>query len=228
MRDSRRWARGSALAVALVLSVNAAIVRVAHAQTKAECLSAFDRGQELRDTGHLLAARERFTLCAQRACWAPLQKDCAEALEGVLRNLPSIVPGAKLDDGNDVTDVSTFVDGAPTHLAPGEALSVDPGPHTLRLEHRPYAPMSIDFVARVGERGRAIVATFRAPPSTNRPQIAIAPLAPHSPSPWAYVVGGIGIAALGSTAYFGASALQERDQLLNTVRLGVPRPKPRR
>jgi len=50
-----------------------------------------------------------------------------------VRDLPTIVLGARLSDGSDVTDARTFVDGAPTTADAGGPVPVDPGPHTIRF-----------------------------------------------------------------------------------------------
>ena len=59
------------------------------AQTKSDCLSAFERGQEEHKQLHLGAARDLFLSCTRATCSPPVRQDCAEHLEAVTREAPT-------------------------------------------------------------------------------------------------------------------------------------------
>jgi hypothetical protein len=191
------------------------------------CVAASDRGQEQRDKGHLLEARASFRQCASDECPAMLRKDCATWLEDVDRNLPTVVLGAKDAHGSDLLAVKILVDGTPhqEELESGRAIALDPGPHVFRFEHPPDAPVELTAVLRMGERNRGIIGTFGPPPAPPPPQPALIAAAHVEPpvdlppprrsriSPWGWVLGGVGLGALGSFAYFGATGLSEKSTL---------------
>jgi len=188
----------------------------AGAQTKAECLASFDHGQELRNRSRLREARDEFKLCARAACSPPVRKDCSERLEEVMRDMPTLVLGARLSTGVDLPDVALFVDGERVTPEPGGAVPVDPGLHAVRFERPPYAPQVQEVLARIGEKSRLVLATF--PAAYERPEVrpetSTAPArSESSPSPWAWILGGIGVAALGSFTFFAITGTQKHSQL---------------
>src|SRR5262245_791223 len=142
--------RPRALLIAVVSALTWRAVPAA-AEPKAECLSAFDRAQDERSRLQLRAARDDFMFCARAGCSPPVRKDCAEKLEEVLRDLPTVVLVARRANGTDVNDATIYVDGARTTPDAG-GLAVDPGPHAIRFERPPYAPQEQSIVARVGEK----------------------------------------------------------------------------
>src|SRR5688572_15157076 len=81
----------------------------AAAQTKAECLAAFEQGQERQAALHFRAARELFMSCMRPACSPPVRKDCAEHLDEIVRAAPTLVVGARDTTGADKPDVMVFV-----------------------------------------------------------------------------------------------------------------------
>lgn len=191
---------------------------VASAQTKAECLAAFEKGQEEQRLLHLRAARELFLSCTRALCSAPVRQDCAQHLEAVVRDTPTLVVGARDAAGADVTDVHVFLDGMRVIPDAGGTVAVDPGPHTLRFERPPLAPQSYEVLVRTGERSRLVIATYPAPtPMSSRAtsERARNDAAPAR-SPWMYITGGVGALALGSFAFFGISGIQSRSELQDT------------
>jgi hypothetical protein len=210
------------LAAAVVLVITAP----ASGQSKAECLASFDHGQELRNRGRLRAARDEFTLCAHTECSPPVRKDCAERVEGVMRDMPTLVPAARLSTGADVPDVTVFVDNERVTPDPGGSVAVDPGRHTLRFERAPYPAQTEEVVALIGQKNRVVVATFPAPtpaaPAARAPEEPSAPLSSpsSSPSPWAWLLGGVGVAALGSFTFFAVSGAEKHAHFEDTCKPG--------
>lgn len=212
---------GVLVAVALAGTLPA---RLASAQDRARCIETFDEGQHERLAGALKAARTSFLTCAADSCPALLRKDCAQALTQLDTDLPTIVLGARDPAGNDLIPTAAYVDEERVTTFDGRALAEDPGPHTIRFEHPPDAPVVEHVVLRVGERNRAILATFGtpvAPPAVERPApsaaTVVAPVARSGrPSGWAYVAGGVGLLGLASFATFGLAGFVEKQHLLAT------------
>jgi hypothetical protein len=195
----------------------------ARAQTKEQCVTAFDNGQELREALKLRAAKERLLVCARDACPAPLRKDCAELLAQVIHDMPSVALGARDPEGHDVKDFTAVIDGERLSIdASGRALPIDPGPHDVRFEHARYGSVVEHVVVRVGERNRVILATFRAPPGRPpAPTPAAKPPPPPDPSqsvaevPTAvYVLGAVGALGLGVFTFLAITGKSEKDKLV--------------
>ena len=79
----------------------------AHAADKKKCLDAAPRGQELRDSGKLVEAREEFLVCADPGCPPPVPSYCAEWLEDLKKKIPSIV--LRLE-GKDTSNATLTID----------------------------------------------------------------------------------------------------------------------
>jgi hypothetical protein len=213
------------LLIATTLGAWCLLPRPVAAQSKAECLAAFEHAQELQNQLRLLAAREEYSVCAHTVCSAPVRKDCSERLEQLLRETPSIVLGARLPNGADAIDATVHVDGRPASSEAGGPISVDPGLHTVRFELPHYAPVEQRVMVRAGERNRLVIGVFEGRPPP--PPVATSPRADvrasrAQPSPWTWVAGGVGVAALGSFTFFGISGLQTRSDLQGTCAPGCP------
>lgn len=155
----------------------------------------------------LRAAREHFALCSRSACPVPLRSDCADALGAIMRDLPSIVPGARRADGSDIGNLSIFVDGNPMAAEPGASLHLDPGSHVVRIESAGYRPSSTEIVLRVGERNRPVFVTLERGDGDDRSPFT-GKGARRSPLIWP--LAGLGVVAMGSFAYFGVSGMVDR------------------
>jgi hypothetical protein len=192
------------------------------------CVAAAEQGQQQRDRAAFVEARASFRACAADECPALVRKDCSQWLSDVDTNIPSVVLGARDARGNDVTGARILVDGKgyQDDVDAGRAITLNPGPHTFRFEHAPDAPVELTLVLRTGERNRPIFGTFGAAPSaapgaqtTPVPLPAASPPAAPSHTPathvsaWAYALGGVAIAGVASFAAFGATGLDEKNQL---------------
>jgi hypothetical protein len=199
--------------------------REARADQTDACIEASVRGQELRDQGKLVAAREKLLACGAPSCPQLLQKECAEWLAEVEARTPSIVLGAVDAEGHDTADVKVTLDGAPLQgRLDGQAQAVDPGEHRLRFEHAGSAAVEQQVILREGERRRALTVRFLPPaPAAPRadavaPAAHAAPLAPASPArPFAVAaLGGIAVASGVTFAVLGLGARGDRDHLRST------------
>jgi hypothetical protein len=154
---SRRWLAASALVTALLAPA------LASAQSKDACLEAHGKGQDLREAGKVSEAREQFLKCAQSACPSLVQSDCARFGEELQRIVPTVTFVARDGRGNDLPDVSVFVDDvAVASKLTGRSYEVDPGSRTVRFV---YGDKTIEqkVVVSQGEKGRTIAATFDDP-----------------------------------------------------------------
>src|ERR1700733_12585341 len=80
------------------------------ALSKDECLEAHGRGQDQRDSGRLTLARQTFLTCAQSACPALVQADCARFGEELDRVVPTVSFAARDTTGGDLPDAVVYVD----------------------------------------------------------------------------------------------------------------------
>jgi hypothetical protein len=195
------------LACALSLSPSSAV-----AQSTDSCIAAFEEGQVLRDQLHLRAARERFLQCARDACAIPVRKDCAENLDLVTRDLPTLAVGARDEEGRDLPDVRVSLDGEPVLVDPsGRSTPCDPGPHAVRFELAGFPAVTVHILLRMGERNRPVVVTLH--PATSP---VVADRTDGRRATWGYALAGVGLAGLGTFTLFAIDGKAEKNHLLGT------------
>ena len=158
---------------ALVLLLAMAIASPAMAQaptpapaagpSKEVCLESHSKGQDARDQGKLSLARKLFLTCAQAACPALVQGDCARFADDLGRTQPSVTFVARDGNGVDLPDTTVYVDEMLiTTRVEGTMHEVDPGKHTIKFVHAGKEQV-VTVVVGAGEKGRAVSATFGAP-----------------------------------------------------------------
>lgn len=196
-----------------------ALATDAHAGSREQCIAASEKAQELRNAGKLTEARVELAACGRAECPKLVRHDCAQWMTEVLEMLPSIVLGAHDRDGRDLVDVKVSIDGEPAAEAlDGKPISVDPGVHVLRFEAAGEELVEERIVVKQGEKNRIVSVTIGEAPGEPAPK-DLAPAgdrreAPSSSPPVAaFVVGGIGLAALGAGAYLGLSSNADADRL---------------
>lgn len=184
------------------------------ADEREQCASAADQAQQLRDEGKYRRAREQFLLCARDACPGPIKRDCLDWLTKVDEVAPSVVFTAR-DGNNDVTDVKVSMDGVQlTERLDGKPILVDSGEHLFKFE-RAGQVQEQKLLIGAGQKGRNIAVQFGAaasapPPAGGKGDTKTSEEGSIVP---ALVVGGIGVVALGSFAYFGLAGKGEVDDL---------------
>jgi hypothetical protein len=185
------------------------------------CASASDSGQKLRDEGHLVKARQEFLVCARDVCPPTIKKDCADWLDQSEASLPSVVLGAKDAQGQDLASAKVTIDGQPSdEKLEGKAMFVDPGPHTFRFEIPGEKPIDQQIVVREGEKNRVVSVSWEKPATQQPKQPGGATPPPPEPESKpshvpAYVVGGIGIVALGVGTAFAIIGTGDYNDLKN-------------
>ena len=174
----------------------------AHADEREQCATAADQAQQLRDEGKYRRAREQLLICARDVCPAPIKRDCLEWLTQVESTGPTVVFGAK-EGTKDLSDVKVSVDGAAvTDHLDGKPVQMDLGKHTVKFEYQGQTKEE-EVIVGAGQKNRNVSVTFGA--------AAAAPVAPTPPPPHesggslvpVFVLGGVGVVALGSFAIFG-------------------------
>lgn len=216
----------SVAALALVSSTRA--TQAAGAEVE-QCVAAAEQGQQLRDDGKYGLAHDAFSRCESVVCPAVVRQDCMQWLAEIDANMPSIIVAAEDRDGRDLQGVEMTIDGvALASSLDAKPLSVDPGDHLVHCKAPEFAPVEHHVVIRVGEKKRILrVRCEDEPALAQRPQgaapvpttaapLAAEPAAPppiqRSPPPaatWAF--GGVAVAAFGSEAYFGLTAISRRN-----------------
>ncbi|MDC3987630.1 hypothetical protein [Polyangium jinanense] len=175
---------------------------------KAQCAAAFEEGQELETAGRLVEARGKFVSCSDAACPAVVRDECATMLPRVEASLPTIVPGLRDAQGNDIVAAEVTLDGAVlTKTLDGQPIAVNPGPHTLRFVAPNAAPVERQVVIRVGEKNRVITVDLegaaKTPPDAHPDKPAAPDAGPSGKRVASYVLGGLGVVSLGAFAYLG-------------------------
>ena len=139
-------------------------------------------------------------------CPAPIKRDCLEWLSQVESTAPTVVFSAK-DGTKDLSDVKVSVDGAAvTDRLDGKPVQMDLGKHTVKFEYQGQTKEE-DVIIGAGQKNRNVTVTFggaAAPPAARRARPPPLPRGGGGGSlvP-AIVIGGVGVLALGSFAFFG-------------------------
>jgi hypothetical protein len=191
------------------------------------CIRASDEAQSARDANDLLRARELFAQCTEAKCPAMIRRDCATWLEQVESQLPSIVLGIRDADGRDVVDARVTIDGQTIdEKARGGTIELNPGPHVIRWEGA-GDPVEIRIALRPQEKSRPVIATLPRPAPAAASDAGAPAASTPQPVPESadtavqrgglpaatYVLGGVGVAALGAFAYFGWRAKHDSDSM---------------
>ena len=221
-RPSRRL---GAFAAAAALSVVGSFEQTASATDRDHddrqvCVAASEKGQQLRTAGKLVEAREQFALCGRTECPKLIQQDCTQWTGEVLGAIPSVVPAAKDRNGRDIVDARLTVDGnVVTETLDGKPIVLDPGVHAFVFEAKGAAGAAAttvkeQVVVKPGEKNRIVTVTFDTAENgggatdardTHEAHDTTAP-SKSSPPIAAYVLGGLGIAALGTAGVMGLLA----------------------
>jgi len=192
-----------------------------------ECIAAADEGQKLRDDGKLTAARDRFIMCAAKACPGAVAKQCSQWLIEAEHDTPTVTFRALDEQGKETLTVRVLIDGtAVAQSIDARALPIDPGEHTVRFELASGQGVEDKVLVRPGEKNKMIELSFQ-PKAAATPAAKPVPLAPPvAPSPGegggfhipvlGWVGLGIGVAGGVMTAIFAVSANSAESDLRST------------
>jgi len=99
------------------------------------CVDAYVRGQALRGDRQLVEARDALRICAQPTCNDFIVKDCTTWLDEVQASLPTVVPIATDEAGNELARVRLTLDQKVlAEQLDGRSIEVNPGSHTVTFE----------------------------------------------------------------------------------------------
>jgi hypothetical protein len=188
----------------------------AQAPSIAACIEAHAHGQSERNAGRLQSAKEDFVNCSSSSCPSEIRNECIGFLAQVEQSQASIVFAAVDADGRDATEVQVKVDDQLLlEKLNGLATPLDPGSHRIVYVWPDGFEQEHSLVVAQGEKNRRVELRREAEPK------AVAPAAPPPNAPAAkrtptaaYVLGGVGVAALGSFVAFaiaGKSAESDMD-----------------
>ncbi len=205
------WVSSSASMVALCATS-------AHAGGASECIDAATKGQDLRDEGHLVRARQELRKCADKGCPAQIRSDCTGWLAEIDKRVPSLVFRAVGPNGDDVLDATVKIDGAVvSSRLDGFPVDVDPGPHVLRFERPGYEPVEKNISVLQGEKARNVVVKLVAVAPVSAPPKPRAESGETRPIPVASFIGwGVGGVGLLAFAGFGLKANLDYSHLKST------------
>jgi hypothetical protein len=142
-------------------------------------------------------------------------------------SLPSIAVGAVDSQGNALSDISVYLDGKLlTEHPDGRAVQVDPGVHELKFMPKDKPAVIMKALVAEGEKNKLVSATIQSSeaksarkpePITEPPESSAAPTERRSSPPVAaYIVGGVGILAVGTGVTLRLLANHRYDQLDNS------------
>ena len=216
---------GCALVAGVLFALAASPARAD--DTKKICTDAYAEAQSLRDAHKLRQAREQLRICSQPSCTAFIVKDCTAWLDAVEKSLPTLVFSARDGLGRDLLDVHVTVEGQPlVSTLDGEAVPVDPGPHTFRFERADGTSATQEVLVKEGDKNVGVAVVFSreataAPAESTRasppeppapaasPELATPPRPeePHAQRTVGLLLGGVGLAGLAAGAVTGLVAM---------------------
>jgi hypothetical protein len=203
------------LFVAALASLPSGILpRTAHAEPRRsleECAGESESGQRQQRARKLRDAREDFRRCAADGCPSAIATFCIGRLGEVESALPTVVVQVRDPGGRDLADFDLLIDGSIVGKADGRSIEVDPGPHTFVAQHGTGATAPTMVVVAEGEKHRVLILSL---PPGEPPPSKPAPPPPRPMPPLVYLLGGLGLVALGGGAVFWGSALSARSDEL--------------
>jgi hypothetical protein len=129
---------------------------------KTQCVNAADEGQSRRDDGQYRAARACCVTCSRDVCPNIVAQSCMRWLREIGQDAPTVVLGARDEQGADLTDVRVSLDGSPfaTQLD-GRPIEVAAGEHVFRFDRDAAIAVEKRLVLRAGEKARVVAVTLR-------------------------------------------------------------------
>ncbi|MBL8741541.1 MAG: hypothetical protein JNK04_10620 [Myxococcales bacterium] len=217
-----RAARGLLPTLVAVLVIDGA-----HAQPAPEiapevmaCAQDYEAAQVEAKSGHLKAAVEKATSCAQDKCPAYVRGDCLRFVDEYKAQTPSIIVVARDKNGCDTTDAQVSVDGKLLlEKVDGRAIELDPGEHVVSVVAPGVPPEEQRIVATQSQKDRQLSFGDARAPACKKGVVDRPPPPPpvkseRSPMTMAgLVLGGLGLGALATSAGFGIAGFVQRGEL---------------
>ena len=187
------------------------------------CAESYEKAQTDRASGEYLSALESARACSQYQCSAAIIRECIKLYDAIEGNVPSLVFAAKGVDGSALVNVRVTMDGKPLldHLD-GKPVYLNPRAYLFRFEADGLPPVETYQTARVGDKNRLIEVVLGTPAARAEPAPDESTPAGESPAPvvrkrpvpvMSYVLGGVGVVALGTFGYLRLSGIADYNDL---------------
>jgi hypothetical protein len=163
MPVTSRWLVSALMAVGVSSTVGHALGADAQNDSRAACASAYERSQEHRQSGELLAARADLTICQQPECPEFIRADCAQWSNEVAAAQPTVVFSAKR--GTELLVQVRVSSGGKilTERLNGQAIDLDPGTYDFRFESQGSSAIVRHAVISAGDKGQVVQVEFAEP-----------------------------------------------------------------
>lgn len=185
--------------------------------TRAECVQAHQRTQELKRNEQFMEAQEQLAICSSVTCPGAIISDCGQWISELEQRTPSMVFDVQLD-GKQAQGAKVFVDNQPV-TEWSKAYKVNPGRHRVRAELAPFEPREETLVLPEGQRMRLVAISFESPkPVAEAPPASAAPMPvaveQRRPTPTAvYPLLGVGVLGGAGFAVFSLMGRSEQNAL---------------
>jgi hypothetical protein len=193
------------------------------------CIRADTRMQELRKEGKLREARKKAPACMLEECPDMIRKHCATLAEEIGREIPTILFDVRDAAGTALVEVQVWVDDElVAERLDGRPVELDPGPHRAHVEWA-GSEVQVTSVAKAGEQRQVVKLLVGEVAPVPRPNPWRRPELPHRPTEAtdgtaddatsgsdttvAWVLGGVGVAALGAFTYFALTGQKKENGL---------------
>lgn len=189
------------------------------------CAEAYEKSQEERKAGHIMASIEHLTKCAAQECPSFISKDCIQWLIEAQNAQPSAVFAVRRG-GEELSAVTITMDGrCLTEIIDGKAIPLDPGAHAFGFRTADGAFSERSFIIREGERNRLIEIELPKKPLTSPPGPEVETAAKDAPSPRAdlsaaparawlpYGLLGVGVLGVSGFTAFGLWGRSQKNDL---------------
>lgn len=177
-----------------------------------QCISASSSGQRLRDAGDLIGAEQKFVLCASISCPQVIRRDCQEWVSELGPGIPTILIQLK---GESSEKGRVLLDGRQIRVS-SAPLRLNPGRHELVWEIDGRESATQYFTVEAGMARKtveltpgAVIIKPEVPPPVQAEREPLIPTA-------SWIVGGVGVAAIGAFSVLGILAKTEYDRLAGT------------
>lgn len=181
------------------------------------CSAAYERTQTEKLAGHYVAASAAALECSQLQCNAAIVQECVRFYSALEAETPTLVFSAHKAEGGDLVDVRVEMDGkVVAESITGRPFATDPGPHEFVFIHKQRGRLKLSETARVGDKARAIDMTFPDPNAKS----GTGPHGKPGVPVLTYVLGGVGVVALGAFAYLHFSGVSDYNNYNNTCSPG--------
>lgn len=208
MTHARSVLQALAFSALLVLTAQAAAQETA----KEACANSFEAAQDRRAEDKLKLARDELDACIA-ACPPVLAEKCQAWRREVIEALPSVVMRARTTDGRELHDVMVRIDGGAAQPLTRDPIELDPGRHTFSFERAGSRAVSQEVTLATGAKETPVVAEFAIPPPP-RPPPARPSEAGGGPPLSTWILGALGIAALGVGAALAIAGHVRRAEAL--------------